>query len=147
MRKRFAASFVLLFCFALLAACQPQSTGVSIRDAWARPGLAGSNSAVYFTIRNSSTAGDELVKVSSDVADSVEIHMSSVDASGTMMMRPLEAVEIPAHTAVELEPGGMHVMLVGLNEDLIAGESITITLHFKNAANLTIEVPIKASAN
>lgn len=147
MRKRFAASFLLLFCFALLAACQPQSAGVSVLDAWARPGLAGSNSAVYLTIRNSSTAEEELVGASGDVAESIEIHTSSMDSSGTMMMRPVEAVEIPAHAAVEFKPGGMHVMLVGLSEDFIAGESITITLHFKNAANLTIEVPIKTSAN
>lgn len=147
MRKGFVASFVLLFCIVSLAACQSQNRGLSIKNAWVRPGISGSNSAIYFTIDNPLSQPDELEKVSSDIADSVELHKSSMDASGTMMMRPVESIEIPAKSTVDLKPGGLHVMLVELKQDLNPGGSITITLDFENTDSLTVEVPIKQSAD
>lgn len=147
MRKGFITSFVLLFCFASLAACQSQNKELTIQNAWGRPGVSGSNSAVYFTIDNPLSQSNELKRISSDVAESVELHMSSMDANGIMMMRPVESIEIPAKSTVDLKPGGLHVMLVGLKQDLITGGSITINLDFENTGSLTIEVPIKQSAD
>ena len=146
MKKKLWKIFVLLLMLGITAACQPKTASLSAKAAWARPGSAGSNSAAYLILQNPLDSPDALVSASSDSADSVEIHMSSMDANSTMMMRPAGPVELPAQSAVELKPGGLHIMLVGLKNDLNTGGTITLTLHFEKADPLTLEIPIQESA-
>lgn len=147
MKKRLIASFVLLFCFALMVSCQQKDAGIYAKSAWARPGIAGGNSAVYLILQNTLANPDTLLSASSEVADKVEIHMSSMGANGTMMMRPAGPVELAAQSIVEFKPGGLHIMLIGLKNDLSVGATITVVLQFENSDPITIQVPIQEAAN
>jgi copper(I)-binding protein len=60
-----------------------------------------------------------------------------------MGMQPVERLEIPAGGSVQLKPGSYHIMLIGLKEDLKAGDTIEITLTFENAGELALSVPVK----
>ncbi|MBN1966087.1 MAG: copper chaperone PCu(A)C [Anaerolineae bacterium] len=107
---------------------------------------AGGVSAVYMTIANQGGAADRLVSAATDVAAVVEIHETTMDDAGVMRMRPLsDGLEIPANGSAELEPGGVHIMLMQLQQDLVAGETITLTLTFESGKTLTVEAEVRNS--
>jgi copper(I)-binding protein len=117
-------------------------TDVEVHDVWARAALKDGNGAAYMLMHNHSTEEDALVGASSDVATAVEIHLSQITANGTMEMVRQESVALPADGEVEFKPGSYHVMLVGLKQDLKAGDEIKLTLHFKNHEDITLTVPV-----
>ena len=106
-------------------------------------GMEGvSMGAFYFTITNNGDESDRLVKIETDMADIVEIHNVEMD-DGVMQMVPMhDGVEIAAGESIVLEPGGFHVMLIGITESMLDGEDFTATLHFENAGEVEITVPI-----
>ena len=96
----------------------------------------------YFTVTNSGDEADRLVKVESDIAQTIEIHNVEMK-SGVMTMVPQhDGVEVPADGELVLEPGSYHVMLIGITESLIEGEDFTATLFFENAGEVEVTVPI-----
>ncbi len=117
-------------------------TDIEAHDFWARAALKDGNSAAYMLLHNHTQAEDALIGASSDVAASVEIHLSQMKADGTMEMIPQEAIVVPADGEVELKPGSYHVMLIGLKNDLNVGDEITLTLHFKNHEDITLTIPV-----
>ena len=98
--------------------------------------------AVYFTIRNTGKQDDELVSASSVVADAVELHKSEMQ-NGVMTMQPVASILVAAGGSVEFQPGGYHVMLIGMRHDLNAGDRFDVTLNFKVAGAITVEVEVK----
>jgi periplasmic copper chaperone A len=142
------AARIIIFLVMLIAltACANQSSqsqAISIEDAWARPGISGGNSAVYFVIENPSQQADKLLKAEADIAQFVELHMTSMDAEGNMRMQQQESVPVEAGAQVEFKPGGLHIMLIQLNRDLAAGETIPVTLQFENAGSIQIQAAVK----
>jgi len=106
---------------------------------------AGAVSAAYMTIENQGNAADRLVSASTDAAGVVEIHTSEMDDQGVMRMRPVpDGLEIPANSSLTLEPGGYHLMLMDLQRDLNAGDTITLTLNFESGKQLTVDAEIRA---
>ena len=140
--KAVSATFILLLIILITSACG-NSDGIAILDAWARPGFRGDNSAVYLTINNQTNQGDGLIGANSDVAGGTEIHLSKMDAAGTMTMERQDLVVIPAKDSIELAPGGLHIMLVILGNDLSLGDIFQVTLEFQRAGDITIEVEVK----
>ncbi|MCI0551620.1 MAG: copper chaperone PCu(A)C [Anaerolineae bacterium] len=124
-----------------LSACTAEE-GVTVNNAWVRPTAQGDNGAVYFVLHNHSAA-DELVGASSNVAESVEIHESSM-AEGTdvMQMNQVFSVALDRGSEVAFEPGGLHVMLVNVSRELSVGENVDVTLHFKNHADIPVNVSV-----
>ncbi|HEY3477107.1 MAG TPA: copper chaperone PCu(A)C [Anaerolineales bacterium] len=120
----------------------PGVEGLEVRDAWARPALQGGNGAVYFVIQSSEA--DEIVGVTSDVAESVEIHESRMNED-VMEMRQLQSVPLGAGEQVMFEPGGFHIMLIGLRQDLQIGDEFAISLRFKDHEDLQINVTVTDS--
>lgn len=120
--------------------------GVEAHDYWARAAMAGGNSAAYMLLHNHGTEADALISASSDAADAVELHLSQMNADGTMAMIQQEKIDLPADGEVELKPGSYHIMLIGLKQDLMAGSDITITLTFEHAGEITLTVPVKDAA-
>lgn len=144
---------VLLFVLVgmlVLSACgggmAADGEGVEAHDFWARAALKDGNSAAYMLLHNHGTEDDALVGASSDVADAVEIHLSQMKDDGTMEMIQQEAIALPADGEVELKPGSYHVMFIGLTRDLNTGDEITLTLHFQNAEDVTLTVPVMDAA-
>lgn len=132
---------VVLLMSLLLVGCAGSGGELKVEDAWARPGIPGGNSAAYFVIQNGGAA-DVLLSASGNVASAVELHISKMQ-DGTMMMEQQEKVDVPANSAVEFKPGGLHVMLISLPKELKAGDSFPLTLRFQNAGEIQINVPVK----
>lgn len=133
-----------------LAACtpgQPADGGetaarrVQVADAVCRPTPVGRQATgCYLTL--TAPAEDRLVSVSSPVAGRIEIHESRME-SNMMMMRELkEGMALPAGQAVELKPGGNHIMLLAVTEPLNAGDSVPLTLTFASAAPVEITASV-----
>ncbi|MDO8363554.1 MAG: copper chaperone PCu(A)C [Actinomycetota bacterium] len=143
------------------------SAEVTFAGQWARtsPSMA-TMGAAYVTI--TSPIDDKLVGASLDagIAATVEIHETvmveatddtmamggdttmamgsdtTMDMGGEMTMRPVEFIELPAGVAVELKPGGYHIMLIDLVAPLEVGTTLQLTLTFENAGAITIDVPV-----
>ena len=99
----------------------------------------------HITVTNSGDEADRLVKVESDIAQTIEIHNVEMK-SGVMTMVPQhDGVEIPADGELVLKPGSYHVMLIGINKSLIEGEEFTATLFFEKAGEVEVTVPIFVS--
>lgn len=140
--KSYRAVLVLMTIVLVLSACAQQPE-ITIEQAWARPGFKGDNSAAYLVINNATDQGDGLIGASCDIASVTEIHLSKMDAQGTMTMERQDLVGIPAGEEVALEPGGLHVMLMDLVEDLNVGDKFELTLEFQRSGDLVTEVEVK----
>jgi copper(I)-binding protein len=127
----------------LLTACGAEK-GIEIHDAWMRSARQGENGAAYFVIHNHSSQADELTGVASDLAVA-EMHESRMNGD-IMLMNQVESVLLEPYAEIEFAPGGRHVMLVGLKQDMKVGDEIDLTLHFKNYQDLTITVAVSESA-
>ncbi len=149
-RAAIAVGRVMLACCVLVGgghakAAQPAADGarpaITISGAWARLNpVAGRPAAVYLTIVNHGRADDRLVAASSAFAERIEIHRQSM-TDGISRMRRLETLEISAGTEVTLQPGGIHLMLIGPGPEKIG--SFPLTLNFEVAGEIEIEVAIK----
>jgi copper(I)-binding protein len=105
-------------------------------------GMGGAMGAMYMTIRNPTGSPDRLIKAQSDVSQVVELHNVAMK-DGVMSMYPVEAIEVPANGEAVLKPGSFHVMLIGLTRDLVAGETMSVTLTFEQAGDVTVQAPIR----
>ena len=74
----------------------------------------------------------------------VQIHRSTPNADGTVSMVEQERVDVASGESVHFQPGGLHVMLMGLKTPLSAGDTFPLKLEFDNAPDLTIEVTVQA---
>ncbi len=146
---------LLVVLMLALAACVAPaagtpSTSIEVLEPWVRAvgGMEGmgnsSATALFMNIENHAETADTLLRAESDVAEMVQIHLSEIDANGVSSMHEVDGVEIPAGGIAELKPGGYHVMLMGLKREIMEGESISFTLTFRNAGEVTIEAPVKA---
>ncbi len=101
-----------------LSACQSKMTGIEAIEIWARPAIKDGNGAVYMAVKNHSDQADELVAALTDVANVVELHKSEVNDQGVMVMLKQDSFPLPARGEFLLEPGGYHIMVLGLKRDL-----------------------------
>ena len=128
-------------CRSAQPADAPPPPALSVEDVWARPSPPGAPSAAfYMTIANHSQQPDALQQVRSNHCEAVEIHRSEVDDAGVMRMAPVEdgRLPVPAGETVLLEPGGLHIMCVGLTQPLLEGEQAALTLDFEIAGSLEL---------
>ena len=152
MRYTFLFLFVSLFLATSCTKAQPKNKAepvvphdgkISIADGWIREGKAGMMSAAYFTIRNGTGKADTLWSISAeDVSEDVQIHESYKTDDGLMGMKPVGAVPVPADDAVELKPGGIHIMIIQPYSDLNDGDQVRFELNF-NSGDIVIELPVK----
>lgn len=119
-----------------------QLRNIALIDPWARSGTKGDNSASYLVINNGGTA-DTLVGVQSDIAAAVELHTVE-NSNGMMQMKQVEGgIPIAEASMQTLQPGGFHIMMIGLTRDLVAGDTFDITLTFANAGDVTITFTVR----
>ena len=88
-------------------------------------------------------ADDRLLSATASVAKSVELHTMSMEGD-VMRMRQVEAIALPAGQSVELKPGALHMMFMGLKAPLRAGDKVPVTLKFEKAGQLTVMVIVQA---
>jgi copper(I)-binding protein len=104
---------------------------VKVEQAWARATVQGQKATGAF-MKLTAAQATQLVAVSTPVAGVAEIHEMKMDG-GVMKMRALPALDLPANQAVELKPGGYHLMLMDLKAPLNKDGSVALTLTFKDA--------------
>ena len=106
-------------------------------------GGASTNSAAYLLVRNDGGTGDRLTGAESPAASRVELHESFMEGE-VMRMRKVDSLDIPAGSEVELKPGGLHIMLLGITGPLVEGEEIELTLHFERSGDRIVRLPIRS---
>ncbi len=121
---------------------------VAVQDAWARVSVVGQQASGVF-MRLHATEPLRLVAASTTVAGEVEIHEMKLEGD-VMRMRLLRELVLPAGKAVELRPGGLHMMLQDLKAPLAAGSRVPLTLVFLDARGaerrLEVQVPVSLRA-
>jgi hypothetical protein len=100
------------------------------------------NSAAYFVVENGGAEPDRLLEVRSEVARRVEVHRSVVE-EGMARMRPADSVVVEPGGRTALEPGGLHVMLMGVEEAISTGDTVDLVLVFRDAGEVTVPAPAR----
>lgn len=117
---------------------------VTVNEPWVRATVASQKATGAF-MQLSSPANTRLVAAKSSVANVVEIHEMAM-VGDMMKMRAIPGIDVPAGKAVELKPGGYHVMLIDLKGQIKAGDTVPITLVFEGTDKKQQTVEIKAPA-
>jgi hypothetical protein len=118
------------------------SAELAIVSAWARATPPRAEvGAAYVTVENRGGTEDRLIGVESPAAANVVLHRTAAE-NGVATMRPLELAAVPAGGRLEMQPGGAHLMLMGLSAPLQAGTTIPVTLVFENAGAVIVEVEV-----
>lgn len=148
-RKLFAAIVLVPAMVLALVACAPAQTGkLEVSGEWVRASEysdhVGGMTGVFMQITNNTEAAVTLIGGTSDIAPMVQVHQV---VDGMMTEKP-EGIEIKPGETVTLEPGGLHVMLMGLTEAIKVGTKVNLTLKFKGADDLVLpEMLAKTSAS
>jgi hypothetical protein len=122
---------------------------VEIKGAWARATVQGQKATGAF-MQLTAKEKSQLVSVSSPVAGVAEVHEMKMNGD-VMQMRAVQGgLELPAGKAVELKPGGFHVMLMDLKTPLMKDTTVPLTLVFKDAKGVEtrteVKVPVSTAA-
>ena len=120
------------------------SAQVTVKDAWVRATVAQQKATGAF-MQLQSAQDAKLVSVQSHVAGVVEVHEMAMDG-GVMKMRAVPSLALPAGKAVELKPGGYHVMLMDLKGQVKDGDTVPVTLVVEGKDGKRQNIEIKASA-
>lgn len=116
---------------------------MEIKDAWSRETKKGMRAGgAFFKIINKTLKDDAITKISSPVAMITEMHETREDANGSFGMYKQEEIKLPVGKQVELKPGSLHVMFMGLKKPLKAGTELPLTIEFKNSPTRTVRVDI-----
>lgn len=139
-KRTLGCAALLAFGFTALAA-EPGRT-LRVEQAWARATPPGSSvAAAYLVIDNQGSRSDRLLALTSPRADRVEVH-ATVHEGDVARMRRVDPLHLAARERLTMEPGGMHVMLIGLTAPLSAGERIPLLLRFELAGELRTELRV-----
>jgi copper(I)-binding protein len=138
----------ILLAAALLSAtpAEAQTQPIEVQNAWARATAAGAKAGGVFLTITDKGGPDRLVGASTPVAAVAEVH-ETVNDNGVMRMRPIPALPLQPGQPVVLQPGGYHIMLMGMKQQLKDGETFPVTLNFEKAGSITATVHVaKAGA-
>lgn len=128
----------------LCASAHEYSVGaLHIVHPWARATPPGAPAGGAFMKIENKGPDDRLVSASASVADAVELHEMRMDGNVMRMNKLENGVDLPAGSTVELKPGSLHVMFIGLKAPFREGEHFPLTLHFAKAGEVKVEVMIQ----
>ncbi|HDS1765825.1 copper chaperone PCu(A)C [Pseudomonas putida] len=135
-----------LAALVLMGLALPALAQTTVSDAWVRASVPHQQSTGAFMVLTASS-DSKLVGVASPVAKTVQVHEMTMNGD-VMGMREVKAVELPAGKAVTLDPNGLHVMLMGLHNQVKEGEKVPLTLTIEDAkgAKETLEFQAQVRA-
>lgn len=135
-----AVSLAVITCLPFDVA---HAEGVVVSDGWVRASIgAASNSAAYMKLTTEGETGDRLIAVETPVAQRAELH-NHIMEDGIARMRAVDVIDVGPEEPVTLEPGGLHIMLMGLKEKLELGATLPLTLSFEKAGDMDVDLPIQ----
>lgn len=142
-----AAALLFAATAAGTAAQEVKVGDIAVEQAWARASATSQakTAAAYLTIRNDGAVVDRLVGGASDISERTELHTHSMD-DGVMRMRRVEAIEVNPGEPSVLQPGGLHIMFMGLKAPLSEGETFMLTLRFETAGEIAVPVHVMGVA-
>jgi len=127
---------------ALAAPAFADDGAIHIADAKARPTAPGGTGVVYMIVMNHGAADDDLTGLSTPIADKAEMHRTTTE-NGMSHMDAVADLPIKANGSASFEPGGLHVMLIGLKQPLKLGDSFPLTLNFAKAGAVSVTVSVQ----
>ena len=135
---------IVLAAFAVLvAACSSGDDAVTVEDPWGRPSPSSAENAAFYMQLDGAAEDDLLVSASSSACSVVELHETQM-SDGVMSMQHLpQGIPVPAGATVALEPGGLHVMCMGVQSPFTVGDMIEVGLEFENSGSMTVEAEIR----
>lgn len=143
MRAAFAAAFLAVFGPTVQA--DTKTDAIEIHDAHARIMPGAKVGAAYLRIANAGKEPDRLIAVSTPIASKAELH-SVTDDNGVMKMRPVDGIALKPGETVELKPGGLHIMLTGVQGGLKPGDTFPLTLMFEKAGAKSVSASVDKPA-
>ena len=127
----------------LLASPAAYAGGLTVTDAWSRSTPPGVTVGVaYFTLKNDSGKSDRLLRITSPAASKVQVHRTEI-LDGIARMREVAVLHVDAGQTVRFEPNGMHLMLTGLKQPLVAGRTFEVELLFEVAGPRKVKVSVR----
>ncbi len=145
MSRIISFGWIAMLAISASALAQEYKVGdMRIDHAYARPTVAAQTAgAVYLSIENLGKNSDQLVSVSSPVSKSAELHTMSMQGD-VMKMREVAGIEIKPSERIVMAPGhGYHIMLMGLKQPLKPGEKLPVSVRFKNAGSLEMQIIVE----
>ncbi|MBU3628632.1 copper chaperone PCu(A)C [Polynucleobacter sp. AP-Reno-20A-A9] len=150
MKKKLLATMCAVVGMSLVGAAWAQNVSktvttnaIKIEDAYTRATVPGQQVAGGFMKIENKGAADQLISASSPVAGEVQIHEMAMEGN-VMKMRQVKDIAVPAGGAVELKPGGLHLMFLNIKAPLAAGETIPVKLRFAKAGDVEVKMPVNA---
>ncbi|WNK01408.1 copper chaperone PCu(A)C [Thalassospiraceae bacterium LMO-JJ14] len=139
--RAFAAAIALAATF--ITSQSALAGDIQITQPWARAsaGMAKAGAA-FLAVQNTGATDDRLVAARADVSKKVELH-THIKEGDLMKMRQVMAIDVPAGKTVALQPGGLHVMFMGLKAPLKTGAHFPLTLVFEKAGEITVDVEVQ----
>mgnify|MGYP001057926467 FL=1 len=157
------ASMILLVTVALAGCGASEGPSIQVTDVWARPAMAGGGmesagesesgvgqgmgaagtGAVFMQLVNGGREADRLIGARTEVAEVVEIHETRMEGDVMTMQMLEEGLEVPPQSTVPLEPGGYHVMLIGIKQNLEPGDRFEVELQFEKSGTKDIQVEVR----
>lgn len=133
---------ILLLVVLLTTACTKQA--LSVNEAYVRAPVADRDvTAAFMTIVNNSETANALQSASSPAAEKVELHQHT-HSDGMMRMREVDSIDIAPQASVTLEPGGYHMMLIGIKPALREQENVELKLNFANDESITVAASVRS---
>jgi copper(I)-binding protein len=139
-RHRLAAGLALLG-LALTACTGGGDPALTVSGAQAAVPLAGS-SQIVVSITNDGDGDDRLLAVDTDAAIGIELHETRID-DGIATMVDLDEVPLPAGETVRFRPGGLHLMMIGPDDEVVLGARFPITLRFERSDPITVTAEVR----
>ena len=141
--------FVLAMLFGVAAsaanAADYKAGSLDISDPWSRATPKGASVAAgYMKIKNNGPTPDRLISGSSEVAPKFEVHEMRMENGVAKMRQVTGGLEIKPGETVELKPGSLHAMFVGLKKPLSAGDRFKATLVFEKAGPVSVDYDVLA---
>ncbi len=101
-------------------------------------------SAIFLTIKNDSDKDISLIKAGTNLSEKVELHAHE-NENGKMVMKEVQSMDIKAHSSIELKPGGLHIMLFDIKNQIDEQTKTDLTLYFDNNQSIELKnIPSKA---
>lgn len=116
---------------------------LTVKDPWVKA-VKGGMTGLFATLVNETDQPVTVVAAESDVAATVQLHVTDKDASGAMVMKETQdGFTVPPHGTFELRPGGHHVMLMGLRRPILSGTETVVTLQDANGGHVHVHAPAR----
>jgi copper(I)-binding protein len=134
--------FAVLLVLAMSGCDGNAEPAVTLSNGWARATPGGAQvAAVYARLSNTGAQSVTISSIRTDVARMAQVHETK-ESNGMMQMRHVDPLALPANTDIDLAPGGMHLMLMGLTQPLTVGMKFKVTFELADGRQLMLPVVV-----